>query len=157
MLFVLMEKEGSVSRPKCVLSVGFPADPSEPPGVPRGPCGWGSLDGPSEPLQRCPLSTDAAALNAEEKAVLVSSTKSPISFLSKLGQTISRKRSPKVSGSGFDLLRAQQRDVVLLRTTQSGSFLLQDKKEKDLDGAGKRRKTSQSEEVRVMWHFLEKF
>ncbi|XP_053772632.1 F-actin-monooxygenase MICAL3 isoform X7 [Desmodus rotundus] len=64
-------------------------------------------------------SSDAAALNAEEKAVLVSSTKSPISFLSKLGQTISRKRSPK------------------------------DKKEKDLDGAGKRRKTSQSEEEEV--------
>lgn len=29
-------------------------------------------------------------------------------------------------------------------------FLVQDKKEKDLDGAGKRRKTSQSEEVREM-------
>ncbi|XP_047721269.1 F-actin-monooxygenase MICAL3 isoform X4 [Prionailurus viverrinus] len=62
-------------------------------------------------------SSDALDLNAEEKAVLIASTKSPISFLSKLGQTISRKRSPK------------------------------DKKEKDLDGAGKRRKTSQSEEV----------
>ncbi|XP_038295489.1 F-actin-monooxygenase MICAL3 isoform X15 [Canis lupus familiaris] len=61
-------------------------------------------------------SSDALDLNAEEKAVLIASTKSPISFLSKLGQTISRKRSPK------------------------------DKKEKDLDGAGKRRKTSQSEE-----------
>ncbi|KAM9072999.1 F-actin-monooxygenase MICAL3 isoform 11-T20 [Megaptera novaeangliae] len=61
-------------------------------------------------------SQDALDLNAEERAVLVASTKSPISFLSKLGQTISRKRSPK------------------------------DKKEKDLDGAGKRRKTSQSEE-----------
>nr|XP_023422220.1 F-actin-monooxygenase MICAL3 isoform X2 [Cavia porcellus] len=61
-------------------------------------------------------STDTLDLNAEEKAVLIASTKSPISFLSKLGQTISRKRSPK------------------------------DKKEKDLDGAGKRRKTSQSEE-----------
>ncbi|XP_054941358.1 F-actin-monooxygenase MICAL3 isoform X2 [Physeter macrocephalus] len=61
-------------------------------------------------------SRDTLDLNAEERAVLVASTKSPISFLSKLGQTISRKRSPK------------------------------DKKEKDLDGAGKRRKTSQSEE-----------
>uniref|UniRef100_A0A8D2DJ56 F-actin monooxygenase n=1 Tax=Sciurus vulgaris TaxID=55149 RepID=A0A8D2DJ56_SCIVU len=61
-------------------------------------------------------STDTLDLNAEEKAVLIASTKSPISFLSKLGQTISRKRSPK------------------------------DKKEKNLDGAGKRRKTSQSEE-----------
>ncbi|XP_066090576.1 F-actin-monooxygenase MICAL3 isoform X14 [Saccopteryx bilineata] len=61
-------------------------------------------------------SSDALDLNAEEKAVLIASTKSPISFLSRLGQTISRKRSPK------------------------------DKKEKDLDGAGKRRKTSQSEE-----------
>ncbi|XP_008248371.1 F-actin-monooxygenase MICAL3 isoform X29 [Oryctolagus cuniculus] len=60
--------------------------------------------------------SDTLDLNAEEKAVLIASTKSPISFLSKLGQTISRKRSPK------------------------------DKKEKDLDGAGKRRKTSQSEE-----------
>ena len=29
-------------------------------------------------------------------------------------------------------------------------FLVQDKKEKDLDAAGKRRKTSQSEEVREM-------
>ncbi|XP_063114711.1 F-actin-monooxygenase MICAL3 isoform X16 [Cavia porcellus] len=64
-------------------------------------------------------STDTLDLNAEEKAVLIASTKSPISFLSKLGQTISRKRSPK------------------------------DKKEKDLDGAGKRRKTSQSEEEEV--------
>ncbi|XP_023573484.1 F-actin-monooxygenase MICAL3 isoform X18 [Octodon degus] len=61
-------------------------------------------------------SGDTLDLNAEEKAVLIASTKSPISFLSKLGQTISRKRSPK------------------------------DKKEKDLDGAGKRRKTSQSDE-----------
>uniref|UniRef100_A0A3P9CKJ6 F-actin monooxygenase n=1 Tax=Maylandia zebra TaxID=106582 RepID=A0A3P9CKJ6_9CICH len=56
-------------------------------------------------------------LSPEEKAALISSTKSPISFLSKLGQSIaiSRKRNPK------------------------------DKKEKDLDG--KRRKTSQSEDV----------
>ncbi|XP_077025666.1 F-actin-monooxygenase MICAL3 isoform X4 [Tamandua tetradactyla] len=61
-------------------------------------------------------SSDALDLNAEEKGILIASTKSPISFLSKLGQTISRKRSPK------------------------------DKKEKDLDSAGKRRKTSQSEE-----------
>nr|KAF6374573.1 microtubule associated monooxygenase, calponin and LIM domain containing 3 [Pipistrellus kuhlii] len=64
-------------------------------------------------------SNDALDLSAEEKAVLIASTKSPISFLSKLGQTISRKRSPK------------------------------DKKEKDLDGAGKRRKTNQSEEEEV--------
>ncbi|XP_004633447.1 F-actin-monooxygenase MICAL3 isoform X20 [Octodon degus] len=64
-------------------------------------------------------SGDTLDLNAEEKAVLIASTKSPISFLSKLGQTISRKRSPK------------------------------DKKEKDLDGAGKRRKTSQSDEEEV--------
>ncbi|DAA29137.1 TPA: microtubule associated monooxygenase, calponin and LIM domain containing 3 [Bos taurus] len=40
-------------------------------------------------------SRDASDLNAEERAVLIASTKSPISFLSKLGQTISRKRSPK--------------------------------------------------------------
>ncbi|XP_028813322.1 protein-methionine sulfoxide oxidase mical3a isoform X6 [Denticeps clupeoides] len=53
-------------------------------------------------------------LSPEEKAALVS--KSPISFLSKLGQSIaiSRKRNPK------------------------------DKKEKDVDGLGKRRKTSQA-------------
>ncbi|XP_062418865.1 protein-methionine sulfoxide oxidase mical3a isoform X3 [Pungitius pungitius] len=58
-------------------------------------------------------------LSPEEKAALISSTKSPISFLSKLGQSIaiSRKRNPK-----------------------------QDKKEKDVDGLGKRRKTSQSED-----------
>nr|XP_055030904.1 protein-methionine sulfoxide oxidase mical3a isoform X15 [Misgurnus anguillicaudatus] len=53
-------------------------------------------------------------LSPEEKAALIASTKSPISFLSKLGQSIaiSRKRNPK------------------------------DKKEKDVDG--KRRKTSQT-------------
>ncbi|XP_067276259.1 protein-methionine sulfoxide oxidase mical3a isoform X6 [Pseudorasbora parva] len=55
-------------------------------------------------------------LSPEEKAALIASTKSPISFLSKLGQSIaiSRKRNPK------------------------------DKKEKELDGLGKRRKTSQT-------------
>lgn len=54
-------------------------------------------------------------LSPEEKAALIASTKSPISFFSKLGQSIaiSRKRNPK------------------------------DKKEKELDGLGKRRKTSQ--------------
>uniref|UniRef100_A0A671YTB1 F-actin monooxygenase n=1 Tax=Sparus aurata TaxID=8175 RepID=A0A671YTB1_SPAAU len=53
-------------------------------------------------------------LSPEEKAALIASTKSPISFLSKLGQSIaiSRKRNPK------------------------------DKKEKDVDGLGKRRKTT---------------
>ncbi|NXN72781.1 MICA3 monooxygenase, partial [Himantopus himantopus] len=64
-------------------------------------------------------SSDTLDLNAEEKAALIASTKSPISFLSKLGQSISRKRTPK------------------------------DKKEKELDGAGKRRKTSQSEDEDV--------
>ncbi|XP_042351707.1 protein-methionine sulfoxide oxidase mical3a isoform X20 [Plectropomus leopardus] len=61
-------------------------------------------------------------LSPEEKAALISSTKSPISFLSKLGQSIaiSRKRNPK------------------------------DKKEKDVDGLGKRRKTSQSEDEEVL-------
>ncbi|XP_039665549.1 protein-methionine sulfoxide oxidase mical3a isoform X17 [Perca fluviatilis] len=61
-------------------------------------------------------------LSPEEKAALISSTKSPISFLSKLGQSIaiSRKRNPK-----------------------------QDKKEKDVDSLGKRRKTSQSEDEEV--------
>uniref|UniRef100_A0A672LQ61 F-actin monooxygenase n=1 Tax=Sinocyclocheilus grahami TaxID=75366 RepID=A0A672LQ61_SINGR len=60
-------------------------------------------------------------LSPEEKAALIASTKSPISFLSKLGQSIaiSRKRNPK------------------------------DKKEKELDGLGKRRKTSQEELQRV--------
>ncbi|XP_051807361.1 protein-methionine sulfoxide oxidase mical3a isoform X3 [Acanthochromis polyacanthus] len=60
-------------------------------------------------------------LSPEEKAALIASTKSPISFLSKLGQSIaiSRKRNPK------------------------------DKKEKDVDGLGKRRKTSQSEDEEV--------
>ncbi|XP_074861722.1 F-actin-monooxygenase MICAL3 isoform X15 [Carettochelys insculpta] len=61
-------------------------------------------------------SSENLDLNAEERAALIASTKSPISFLSKLGQSISRKRTPK------------------------------DKKEKELDGAGKRRKTSQSED-----------
>ncbi|XP_058883531.1 protein-methionine sulfoxide oxidase mical3a-like isoform X14 [Acipenser ruthenus] len=55
-------------------------------------------------------------LSPEDKAVLISNTKSPISFLSKLGQSISRKRNPK------------------------------DKKEKEVEGTGKRRKTSQSED-----------
>ncbi|XP_018417598.1 PREDICTED: protein-methionine sulfoxide oxidase MICAL3 [Nanorana parkeri] len=54
--------------------------------------------------------------NADEKAALLATAKSPISFLSKLGQTISRKRTPK------------------------------DKKEKEVDSSGKRRKTSQSED-----------
>uniref|UniRef100_A0A669PBG9 F-actin monooxygenase n=1 Tax=Phasianus colchicus TaxID=9054 RepID=A0A669PBG9_PHACC len=40
-------------------------------------------------------SSDSVDLNAEEKAALIASTKSPISFLSKLGQSISRKRTPK--------------------------------------------------------------
>ncbi|KAM6286238.1 F-actin-monooxygenase MICAL3 isoform 4-T4 [Spheniscus humboldti] len=64
-------------------------------------------------------SSDSLDLNSEEKAALIASTKSPISFLSKLGQSISRKRTPK------------------------------DKKEKELDGAGKRRKTSQSEDEEI--------
>ncbi|XP_061631250.1 protein-methionine sulfoxide oxidase mical3a isoform X12 [Phyllopteryx taeniolatus] len=61
---------------------------------------------------------DHQNLSPEEKVALMASTKSPISFLSKLGQSIaiSRKRIPK------------------------------DKKEKDVDSLGKRRKTSQSEE-----------
>ncbi|KAK2918103.1 hypothetical protein Q8A73_004849 [Channa argus] len=61
-------------------------------------------------------------LSPEDKAALIASTKSPISFLSKLGQSIaiSRKRNPK-----------------------------QDKKEKEVDGLGKRRKTSQSEDEEV--------
>ncbi|NXO98235.1 MICA3 monooxygenase, partial [Certhia brachydactyla] len=42
-------------------------------------------------------SSDSLDLNAEEKAALIASTKSPISFLSKLGQSISRKRTPKVT------------------------------------------------------------
>ncbi|XP_016412914.1 protein-methionine sulfoxide oxidase mical3b-like [Sinocyclocheilus rhinocerous] len=53
-------------------------------------------------------------LSSEEKAVLFSSTRSPISLLSKLGQSLSRKRNPK------------------------------DKKEKEADSVGKRRRTSQT-------------
>ncbi|XP_077324976.1 F-actin-monooxygenase MICAL3 isoform X23 [Lithobates pipiens] len=60
--------------------------------------------------------SDNADPNADEKAALLATAKSPISFLSKLGQTISRKRTPK------------------------------DKKEKEVDSSGKRRKTSQSED-----------
>ncbi|KAM6321643.1 F-actin-monooxygenase MICAL3 isoform 2-T2 [Aegotheles albertisi] len=60
-------------------------------------------------------SSDSLDLNAEERAAPIASTKSPISFLSKLGQSISRKRTPK------------------------------DKREKELYHAEKRRKTSQSE------------
>ncbi|XP_077372745.1 protein-methionine sulfoxide oxidase mical3a isoform X18 [Festucalex cinctus] len=61
---------------------------------------------------------DNQNLSPEDKAALMASTKSPISFLSKLGQSIaiSRKRNPK------------------------------DKKEKDVDNLGKRRKTSQPED-----------
>ncbi|CAJ1057202.1 protein-methionine sulfoxide oxidase mical3a isoform X10 [Xyrichtys novacula] len=61
---------------------------------------------------------DNQNLSPEEKAALIASTKSPISFLSKLGQSIaiSRKRNPK------------------------------DKKDKEVEGLGKRRKTSQTEE-----------
>ncbi|KAK6318030.1 hypothetical protein J4Q44_G00113210 [Coregonus suidteri] len=63
-----------------------------------------------------PGAGDNQNMSPEEKAALINSTKSPISFLSKLGQSIaiSRKRNPK------------------------------DKKEKDVDGLGKRRKTSQA-------------
>ncbi|XP_056311918.1 protein-methionine sulfoxide oxidase mical3b isoform X3 [Danio aesculapii] len=52
--------------------------------------------------------------SSEEKAVLFSSSRSPISLLSKLGQSLSRKRNPK------------------------------DKKEKEADSVGKRRRTSQA-------------
>nr|XP_055047026.1 protein-methionine sulfoxide oxidase mical3b isoform X4 [Misgurnus anguillicaudatus] len=56
------------------------------------------------------------SLNSEEKAVVFSSPRSPIALLSKLGQSLSRKRNPK------------------------------DKKEKDTDSIGKRRKTSQDDQ-----------
>ncbi|KAJ8262449.1 hypothetical protein GJAV_G00166610 [Gymnothorax javanicus] len=62
-------------------------------------------------------SGDNEKLTSEDKA-FVSSTKSPISFLSKLGQSISRKRNPK------------------------------EQKEKEADSLKKRRKTSQSQDVR---------
>ncbi|KAK7129855.1 hypothetical protein R3I93_019487 [Phoxinus phoxinus] len=52
--------------------------------------------------------------SSEERSVLFSSTRSPISLLSKLGQSLSRKRNPK------------------------------DKKEKEVDSVGKRRRTSQA-------------
>ncbi|MCI4388817.1 hypothetical protein PGIGA_G00090320 [Pangasianodon gigas] len=54
------------------------------------------------------------SLSAEERAALISSTKSPLSLLNRLGQSLSRKRNPK------------------------------DKKEKAADGVGKRRRTSQA-------------
>ncbi|KAB5541999.1 hypothetical protein PHYPO_G00086380 [Pangasianodon hypophthalmus] len=54
------------------------------------------------------------SLSAEERAALMSSTKSPLSLLNRLGQSLSRKRNPK------------------------------DKKEKAADGVGKRRRTSQA-------------
>ncbi|KAM6301899.1 F-actin-monooxygenase MICAL3 isoform 3-T6 [Podargus strigoides] len=69
--------------------------------------------------------SDSLDLNTEEKAALIASTKSPISFLSKLGQSISRKRNPK------------------------------DKKEKELEGARKRRKTSQSEDEDILRSYRE--
>ncbi|KAI4880300.1 hypothetical protein NFI96_031726, partial [Prochilodus magdalenae] len=64
-----------------------------------------------------PLSGEAAYmpnLSPEERAALLSSTKSPMCLLNRLGQSLSRKRNPK------------------------------DKKEKDNDGVGKRRRTSQA-------------
>ncbi|KAI7791992.1 putative protein-methionine sulfoxide oxidase mical3b, partial [Triplophysa rosa] len=54
--------------------------------------------------------------SSEEKAVVFSSPRSPISLLSKLGQSLSRKRNPK------------------------------DKKEKDTDSVGKRRRTSEADQ-----------
>ncbi|XP_078715107.1 F-actin-monooxygenase MICAL3 isoform X14 [Lampetra fluviatilis] len=52
-------------------------------------------------------------MGEDDRSAALLSTKSPISFLSKLGQTISRKRTPR------------------------------DKKEKEVDGLGKRRRTGQ--------------
>ncbi|XP_077090874.1 protein-methionine sulfoxide oxidase mical3b isoform X13 [Siphateles boraxobius] len=52
--------------------------------------------------------------SSEERSILFSSTRSPISLLSKLGHSLSRKRNPK------------------------------DKKEKEVDSVGKRRRTSQA-------------
>uniref|UniRef100_A0A3B4BUM9 F-actin monooxygenase n=1 Tax=Pygocentrus nattereri TaxID=42514 RepID=A0A3B4BUM9_PYGNA len=57
---------------------------------------------------------NALNLSPEERAALLSSTKSPMCLLNRLGQSLSRKRNPK------------------------------DKKEKDADGVGKRRRTSQA-------------
>ncbi|XP_072529104.1 protein-methionine sulfoxide oxidase mical3b isoform X9 [Salminus brasiliensis] len=54
------------------------------------------------------------SLSPEERAALLYSTKSPMCLLNRLGQSLSRKRNPK------------------------------DKKEKDADGVGKRRRTSQA-------------
>ncbi|XP_060759338.1 protein-methionine sulfoxide oxidase mical3b isoform X2 [Neoarius graeffei] len=54
------------------------------------------------------------SLSAEERAAVMSSTKSPLSLLNRLGQNLSRKRNPK------------------------------DQKEKAADGVGKRRRTSQA-------------
>ncbi|XP_073802551.1 protein-methionine sulfoxide oxidase mical3b isoform X3 [Danio rerio] len=59
-------------------------------------------------------SPPSGSQSSEERAVLFSSSRSPISLLSKLGQSLSRKRNPK------------------------------DKKEKEADSVGKRRRTSQA-------------
>lgn len=128
-------------------------------------CGPG---GARAPLALSFPPTAASDLNAEERAVLIASTKSPISFLSKLGQTISRKRSPKVGAGPAGRLEGGAcwarggacwalggraavglGPATVTRTVRVPASCVQDKKEKDSDGAGKRRKTSQSEEVRA--------
>lgn len=112
-----MEKRRlNIQTSVCVSLVAFPAALlvllSEPMDlqnlwVPGTPARRAVLVSALRPVQDSPphrsLFADALALNAEEKAVLIASTKSPISFLSKLGQTISRKRSPKVSVRRFFL------------------------------------------------------
>nr|XP_048684068.1 F-actin-monooxygenase MICAL3 isoform X3 [Caretta caretta] len=96
-------------------------------------------------------SSETLDLNAEEKAALIASTKSPISFLSKLGQSISRKRTPKVAIPYYvyfnpESTRIWQADSQISAKKRARE---RDKKEKELDGAGKRRKTSQSEDVEI--------
>lgn len=94
----MKKRRPSIGASMCISSMGSLLGPE-----PIGP--EGSLRFCEPPARRhpqgCPFSTDALELNAEERAILIASTKSPISFLSKLGQTISRKRSPKVRGRVF--------------------------------------------------------
>lgn len=79
--------------------------------------------------------------SSEEKAVVFSSPRSPISLLSKLGQSLSRKRNPKVR-------TVTNKDTIALVFSPSAVIFLlyQDKKEKETDSVGKRRRTSQADQ-----------
>lgn len=79
-------------------------------------------------------------LSAEDRAALMSSTKSPLSLLNRLGQSLSRKRIPKVVYTHTHKHRHAAADEQ--RPTEP-TCMCQDKKEKAADGVGKRRRTSQ--------------